>query len=97
MLRSNFDIWIDQNLNDLGIGLLFICVGIISAVFGKYIHKKYQGQGYKLFRPFRREGKTQEEDNFFAIMFLRSLGVIIFGSGFVLFGLYKIFEHFLNK
>lgn len=67
MLQTKFDVWIKENLNDLGIGLLFVFVGLFCIFLGNFIHKKYQGQGYKIFRPFKREGKTQEENNFFVI------------------------------
>lgn len=87
-----FDNWINENLSNLGIGILIFLVGLLMIIIGKILHKKYNK--FKLFKPFKRDGKTQAQDNFYVIMHTRTLIVIYFGYGFIAFSLYKILQHF---
>ncbi len=91
-MTPSFDNWINENLNNLGIGILILLVGLLMVIVGKILHKRYNK--YKLFKPFKREGKTEAQDNFYVIMHTRTLISIYFGYGFIMFGLYKILQHF---
>lgn len=93
MEKKNIDSWLD-NLNDIQIGFFLILFGIVFIIFFKHLHSKWKKEGYKPFKPYRREGKTQQEDNFVIIMHMRTLLGIYVGYIVVLFGILKIFSHF---
>ena len=94
LIRSNFDIWIDNNLNDFQIGIGIMLLGIGFSLISKYLHKQYTNEGYRWFRPFRREEKTQSEDNIFIIMYTRTLLGIYVGFVIVLMGIAKILNYY---
>lgn len=93
ILKTKFDVWY-SNLNDLQQGICFTIFGLMIVLLSRYFHKSYKGEGYKPFKSFRREGKTQSEDNFFIIMFMRSLIGIYVGYIIVFFGILKMLAHF---
>lgn len=90
--QSDFNQWLN-NMNGFQEGLLLITVGAIVTILSKYFHKDWKDQGYKPFKPFRREGKTQSEDNFVIIMHTRTLVGIYAGYIIILFGIFKILQH----
>ena len=86
--------WID-NLNGSNEGLFLIFFGLSITLYSKYLYKIWKKEGYKPFRSFRREGKTQSEDNFVIIMHMRTLLGIFVGISVILFGIYKLIIHYL--
>lgn len=85
--------WLN-NLNDIQIGIFLLIFGIGFIFFFKFLHSKWKDVGYKPFKPFRREGKTQSEDNFVIIMYMRTLIGIYVEYIIVFFGLLKILTYF---
>lgn len=92
-LQSSLNQWLN-NMNGLEEGLLLITFGAIVSFLSRYFHKDWKGQGYRPFKSFRREGKTQSEDNFLIVMYMRTLLGTYIGYIIILFGLYKILQHF---
>ncbi|AQX04294.1 hypothetical protein ATB99_03495 [Elizabethkingia meningoseptica] len=90
---NNINNWLNS-LNEFQEGLSLIIFGCLVFVISKFLHKDYTHDGYKPFKSFRRKNKSQSEDNFFIIMYIRSLGGIYTGIGITLFGLYKILKYF---
>ena len=86
--------WID-NLNGSNEGLFLIFFGVAITLYSKYLYKIWKKEGYKPFRSFRREGKTQSEDNFVIIMHMRTLLGIFVGISVILFVIYKLIIHYL--
>lgn len=93
LLQSYLNQWLN-NMNGLQEGLLLIAFGAIVSLLSRYFHKDWKGQGYKPFKSFRREGKTQSEDNFLIVMYMRTLLGTYMGYIIILFGLFKILSHF---
>lgn len=85
--------WLD-NLNDIQIGIFLLAFGIGFVFFFRFLHSKWKNMGYKPFKPFRRDNKTQSEDNFVIIMYIRTLIGIYIGYIIIFFGVLKIFSHF---
>ena len=85
--------WLN-NLNDIQIGVFLLIFGIGFIFFFRFLHSKWKGVGYKPFKPFRREGKTQSEDNFVIIMYMRTLIGVYVGYIIIFFGILKILSHF---
>ncbi|RST26138.1 hypothetical protein [Chryseobacterium lacus] len=92
-MKSDIDVWINE-LNTFQIGIFLILFGIVFTIYFKFLHKTWKKEGYRLFKPFRREGKTQSEDNFVIIMYTRTLLGIYGGYLIILFGFFKILSHF---
>ncbi|OPB95790.1 hypothetical protein BAS10_09100 [Elizabethkingia meningoseptica] len=92
MNSSNINNWLNS-LNEFQEGISLIIFGSLVFIIAKFIHKDYTNDGYKPFKPFRRKGKSQSEDNLFIITYIKSLGGIYVGIGIVLFGVYKIFKY----
>ncbi|ATL43602.1 hypothetical protein CQS02_09995 [Elizabethkingia miricola] len=93
MNNNNIDNWLN-NLNEFQEGLVLILFGVIVFFVARYIHKDFNNEGYKPFKPFRRKNKSQSEDNFIIIMYMRSFWSIYIGLFIILFGVYKIFRYF---
>ncbi len=91
LIRLNFDL---NNLNRLQSGILIIIVGIIFVVVSKYFHKDYKNQGFKPFKPFRREGKTKSEDYMFTMFYYRTLFSIYLGYFVIICGIIYIVAYF---
>lgn len=94
-LRFNLDDL--NNLNRLQGGLLMIAMGLLFIIIFTRFHKEYQNQGYKLFKPFRRKGKTQAEDGLFIILYVRSLLGVFAGYLLIIGGIISIVAYFVNK
>ena len=92
-MKNDFDNWIN-GLNNLQIGFVLVSFGLLFTLYFQYLHKPWKKEGYKPFEPFRREGKTQSEDNFVIIMYMRTLLGIYGGFLIVLFGTLKILTYF---
>ena len=86
-----------NNLDRLESGVLMIAFGIVFSIIFKNFHKGYKNEGYKLFRPFRREGKTQSEDGLFLFLFWRSFIGIFMGIFIAIGGIVSIICYFINK
>lgn len=85
-----------NNLDNFQGGILVIIFGILFVLYSKYIHKKYQNQGYKPFKSFRREGKDQIDDTMFVLLYWRSLVGIYMGYLIVLGGIISIISYFIK-
>ena len=81
--------WLD-NLNGIEEGIFLIIFGITITIYSYNLYKIWKKEGYKPFRPFRREGKTQSEDNFVIIMHMKTLFGIYMGIIVCIFGIYKL-------
>ncbi len=81
--------WLD-NMGEAESGIFLILFGIAFSIFSYYLHNSWKKEGYKPFRPFRREGKTQSEDNFVIVMHTRTLLGIFMGIITCIFGIYKL-------
>jgi uncharacterized membrane protein HdeD (DUF308 family) len=91
LIRLNFSL---DNLNRLQGGILTIVVGIIFVIVSKYFHKNYKNQGFKPFKPFRREGKTKSEDYLFTMFYYRTLFSIYLGYFVIIAGIICIIAYF---
>jgi len=91
---ENIRIWLD-NLNGSNEGFFLIFFGICITLYSKFLHKLWKKEGYKPFRSFRREGKTQSEDNYVIIMHMRTLLGIYVGIIVIIFGIYKLFVYYV--
>jgi hypothetical protein len=83
-----------NNLNRLQGGVFMIIFGFVFTLAFRYFHKKYQNEGYKPFKPFRREGKTQVEDSLFIFLYMRSLVGVYIGYLIILGGIICIIAYF---
>ncbi|AQX83809.1 hypothetical protein I6H88_12215 [Elizabethkingia bruuniana] len=92
-MNNNIDNWLN-GLNEFQEGLTLISFGVIILIISKFIHKDLNNEGYKPFKPFRRKNKSQSEDNFFIIMYMRSFWGIYIGLFIILFGIYKSLRYF---
>jgi len=92
-MKNEFDNWIN-GLNNLQIGFVLVLFGLLFTLYFKYLHKPWKKEGYKPFKPFRRQGKTQSEDNFVIVMYMRTLLGIYGGFLIVFLGILKILTYF---
>lgn len=83
--------WLD-NLKGTELGFFLILFGILFSLFFYWLHNFWKKEGYKPFRPFRRDGRTQSEDNYVIIMHMRTLVGIFIGIIVAIFGVYKLFS-----
>lgn len=81
--------WLN-NLDGTSEGIFLIIFGMTLSLFSYRLYKFWKKEGYKPFRPFRREGKTQSEDNYVIIMHMRTLLGIYAGIIVIIFGVYKL-------
>jgi len=88
-MTNSLSSWID-NMNGFNQGILLMLFGLLFTLLMIFIHKKFNKDGYKMFLPFRRKGKSQSEDNFFILCYIQSLCGIIIGIIITLLGFYKI-------
>lgn len=91
-LEANLNQWLN-GMNAWQEGLLLMVFGLVVFVLSKYFHKDWKDSGYKPFKSFRRKEKTQSEDNFVIIMYMRTLLGIYVGYLIILLGLLKILFH----
>lgn len=86
-----------NNLNRLQIGLYFIGMGTLVALFFIYENKKYINNGFKMFgENKRKKGQSILQQILFVELGTRSKLGIYFGYFFIISGIMKIIVYFFK-